>query len=358
MEDLVKTWQGRRVFLTGHTGFKGSWTALWLSSLGAQVRGFALDPDTQPNLFSSANVSQGIDDVRGDIRNLQHLTDSMAQFAPEVVLHLAAQPLVLKSYEDPVATYAINVMGTVHLLEAVRRCPTVRAVVCVTTDKCYRNQEWVWPYRETDPLGGHDPYASSKACAELVASAYRDSFFPLARFQQHRVALATVRAGNVIGGGDWSADRLLPDLVRGFTSNAPTLIRNPLAVRPWQHVLDPLYGYLLLAGKLLRGETSYASAFNFGPAEEDAWPVQRVANKVVELWGAGASWTQDPLSRPHEARLLRLDSSRAHNEIGWKPRLNIDHALDWSVHWYKKVLHGEDPRKITLDQIAAYQIRV
>ena len=250
-ESVLKTWQGRRVFLTGHTGFKGSWLSLWLSRLGAQLRGYALDPCTEPNMFRLAAVGTVLDDVRGDIRDYSKLEASMTEFAPEIVFHMAAQPIVRQSYADPVGTYATNVMGTVHVLEAVRKTPSVRAVVCVTTDKCYQNQEWVWPYRENDPLGGYDPYASSKACAEIVSAAYRSSFFPLERLHEHHVALATARAGNVIGGGDWSEDRLIPDLVRGFASGQPVLIRRPNAIRPWQHVLEPLHGYMMLAQELL-----------------------------------------------------------------------------------------------------------
>ena len=251
LEDVVKTWQGRRVFLTGHTGFKGSWLALWLKRLGAEIRGYALDPCTEPNLFALASVDKALDDVRGDIRDHAKLEAAMIEFRPEVVFHLAAQPLVRRSYSDPMGTYNTNVMGTVHVLEAIRKTPSVRAVVCVTTDKCYQNQEWIWPYRENDPLGGYDPYASSKACAEIVSAAYRTSFFPLDRLDEHHVGVATARAGNVIGGGDWSEDRLIPDLVRGFRSGRPVLIRRPDAIRPWQHVLEPLHGYITLAKQLL-----------------------------------------------------------------------------------------------------------
>jgi CDP-glucose 4,6-dehydratase len=352
---MVNDWQGRRVFLTGHTGFKGSWLALWLIRLGAHVRGYALDPSTEPNMFSEVGLSNLMQDVRGDIREYDKLEAAITDFAPEVVLHMAAQPLVRRSYTDPVGTYATNVMGTVHVLEAIRKTRTVRAVVCVTTDKCYENREWVWPYRETDLLGGYDPYASSKACAEIVSAAYRSSFFSLDRLHEHHVLLATARAGNVIGGGDWSEDRLVPDLVRGFGAGMPVLIRCPTAVRPWQHVLEPLHGYLTLAQKLLAQESTWASAYNFGPGEEDLWPVERVATKLVDLWGNGASWTRESAASVHEDHVLRLDASKARIELGWKPRLGIERALEWTVKWYRACSCDEDMQSFTLKQIAEYE---
>ena len=355
LEKMVNIWQGRRVFLTGHTGFKGGWLAVWLKKLGAQVRGYALDPCTEPNLFSKVGVGDLVEDVRGDIRDYPALETSLGEFAPEVVFHLAAQPIVRRSYAEPVATYATNIMGTVHVLEAVRKTPGVRAVVCVTTDKCYQNQEWVWPYREDDRLGGHDPYASSKACAEIVSSAYRSSFFSLEQSLEHRVGLATARAGNVIGGGDWSEDRLVPDMVRGFVSGTPILIRRPQSIRPWQHVLEPLHGYLLLAEKLLAGEADFASAYNFGPGDEDIWTVERIATKLVDMWGEGASWIGDSARGVHEAHTLRLDASKARIELGWKPRLGVETALEWSVEWYRACARGEKMREFTLRQIADYE---
>ncbi len=355
LEDVVKTWQGRRVFLTGHTGFKGSWLALWLSRLGAQVRGYALDPSTEPNLFALASVGSVVEDVRGDVRNYARLEASMMEFRPEVVFHLAAQPIVRRSYSDPVATYSTNVMGTVHVLEAIRKTPSVRAVVCVTTDKCYQNQEWIWPYRETDPLGGHDPYASSKACAEILSAAYRSSFFPSERLQEHHVGVATARAGNVIGGGDWSEDRLIPDLVRGFSSGQPVLIRRPNAIRPWQHVLDPLHGYMMLAQELLAEHARFASAYNFGPSDEDVWPVERIANKLAELWGNRASWIRDSVPGVHEDHILRLDASKARVELGWEPRLKIEAALEWTMEWYRAWKQGENMAAFTGIQIGNYE---
>ncbi len=352
---MVSPWQGCRVFLTGHTGFKGSWLALWLSKLGAQVRGYALDPNTQPNMFTSAAVGALIDDVRGDILNFAELQASVRDFAPQVVFHLAAQPLVRRSYADPLGTYAANIMGTAHLLEAVRNTPGVKAVVCVTTDKCYDNKEWVWPYRETDSLGGHDPYSSSKACAELVAAAYRSSYFPVASLHEHRVAVGTARAGNVIGGGDWSEDRLVPDLIRGFQSAQPVRIRRPHSIRPWQHVLEPLHGYLLLAERLLSGEAAFASAFNFGPSDEDAWTVERIATKMATLWGDGANWINDADPGAHEAAFLRLDSSKARTQLRWRPRLTIETALEWTVAWYRALAQRADMQRFALDQIADYE---
>jgi len=355
VEDVVNPWQGRRVFITGHTGFKGGWLSLWLAGRGAHIRGFALDPPTQPSLFAAASVSSVLDDIRGDIRDHAKIAAAMTEFSPEVVFHLAAQPLVRHSYADPVGTYATNVMGTVHVLEAVRKTPSVRAVVCVTTDKCYQNQEWVWPYRETDALGGYDPYSSSKACAEIVSAAYRSSYFPFDRLHEHGVELATARAGNVIGGGDWSQDRLVPDLIRGFETNRPVSIRHPRAIRPWQHVLEPLLGYILLAEQLLAQKIEAASAFNFGPGEEDAWPVDRVADALARLWGEGACWVGDAGANVHEAQSLRLDASKAHAELGWRPRLNIETALEWTVAWYRAWKQGKDLQRETQSQIAAYQ---
>lgn len=343
------------MFLTGHTGFKGGWLATWLHQLGAKVRGYALDPCTEPNLFALASVGSRVEDVRGDIRDYENLRLSMAGFAPEVVFHMAAQPLVRRSYVDPAATYATNVMGTVHVLEAVRKSPTVRAVVCVTTDKVYQNQECAGPYREVDPLGGYDPYASSKACAEIVSAAYRSSFFLSDRLPERHIALATARAGNVIGGGDWSEDRLIPDLIRGFCSQKPVLIRRPTAVRPWQHVLEPLHGYLILASGLLKENSKFASAYNFGPGDEDAWPVERVVNKIVEMWSDGASWTRDADPGVHEAHILRLDASKARLELGWEPRLNTATALEWTMRWYRAWHQGENMAEFTAQQIAGYE---
>jgi CDP-glucose 4,6-dehydratase len=355
------SWQGKRVFLTGHTGFKGGWLALWLTKLGAEVRGYGLDPYTDPNLLSAVRLPSVIEDLRGDIRDAARLDKSMADFSPEVVFHLAAQPLVRLSYADPIGTYETNVIGTARVLDAVRRTPSVRAVVSVTTDKCYENKEWLWGYRETDPLGGYDPYSSSKACAELVSAAFRSSYFHPAQLHQpggHTTAIATARAGNVIGGGDWSLDRLIPDLVAGFTRGEPVRIRRPDAIRPWQHVLEPLHGYILLAEKLLSPgpeAAKYATAYNFGPTEDDAQPVRWLVEKMTQFWGNNASWTLDPDVGVHEAGYLKLDASRARHDLGWRPRLRLETALDWLVEWYKASLTTTDLQALTLQQIAAYE---
>jgi CDP-glucose 4,6-dehydratase len=355
MEEMVNPWHGCRVFLTGHTGFKGGWLSLWLASMGARIRGYALDPATKPNFFSAASMAELVEDIRGDVRDYARLDEAIEEFAPEVVFHLAAQPLVRRSYLDPLGTYATNVMGTAHVLECVRKTPSVRAILVITTDKCYQNREWVWPYRESDPLGGFDPYASSKACAEILTAAYRNSFFPVSHIGKHRVAVATARAGNVIGGGDWSKDRLVPDLIEGFRARRPVLIRNPDSVRPWQHVLEPLNGYLMLAEQLLAGREEFACAFNFGPGGEDAWRVREIADKLAGLWGDEATWTSDGAMGVHEDHSLRLDSSKARSELRWQPKLNIEAALEWTVAWFKAWKKGSDMRHESLLQIAAYR---
>jgi len=352
LETLVSAdWSGRRVLVTGHTGFKGSWLSLWLHSLGAEVTGFALPPPTQPSLFEAARIGDVVRHIEGDVRDLASLQRVVADLRPDVVFHLAAQPLVRLSYEEPVETYATNVMGTVHLLEAVRQVPGVKAVVSITSDKCYENREWVWPYRETDPMGGHDPYSSSKGCAELVTSAWRSSYFAI-----EGPLLASVRAGNVIGGGDWAVDRLVPDLVRAFEAGISPLIRSPHAVRPWQHVLEALGGYIMLAERLLGGEREFADGWNFGPADEDARPVSWMVERMRLAWGGGAGDAlPDTGPRPHEAGLLRLDCSKARAALGWRPVLRLEQALDWIVAWHKAIDAGEDARTVTLGQIEAYR---
>lgn len=355
MENLVNHWSGRRVFLTGHTGFKGSWLAIWLAKRRAIVRGFSLAPETDPNLFSLAAVAEMLNHVQGDIRNYDHLASSLTEFAPEVVFHLAAQPLVRQSYADPLGTYATNILGTANVLESVRRTPSVRAVICVTTDKCYENKEWIWPYRETDRLGGHDPYSSSKACAEIVAAAYRSSFFEAGKAAEGRIRLATARAGNVIGGGDWSQDRLIPDLVRGFCSGQPVRIRRPHSVRPWQHVLEPLCGYITLGEFLLQNDLDCASAFNFGPEDGEVWSVEQIANHLCTAWGEGGVWVRDPEEGVHEASMLRLDSSKARAQLGWRPRLNTRDSIQWTLDWYQRWHRGENMRDFTLRQIEQYE---
>jgi len=352
------SWKGRRVFLTGHTGFKGGWLALWLAQMGADVRGYALDPCTTPNLFDVANIGSRVEDIRGDIRDAAKLNAAMTSFKPDIVMHLAAQPLVRYSYEDPIGTYETNVIGTARVLEAVRKTPSVRAVVSVTTDKCYENKETLRPYVETDPLGGYDPYSSSKACAEIVSAAYRQSFFPVAEIAKHRVALATARAGNVIGGGDWSTDRLIPDLVRGFLAKEPVRIRRPKAIRPWQHVLEPIFGYIRLAEELYTLDPKFATAYNFGPVEADAQPVEWIADKMTKFWGNGATWVLDPDEGVHEAGYLKLDAHKAEAELGWTPHLNLETALEWLVAWYRAWESGTAMQEFTLQQIADYETLV
>ncbi len=347
-------WKSRKVFLTGHTGFKGSWLALWLLSMGADVCGYALDPPTVPNLYRLLVLDRQLQSIHGDIRDLAALESALRDFAPEVVIHLAAQPLVRLSYQSPVETYAVNVLGTVHLLDAIRRTPSVRAVVVVTSDKCYENQEWHWPYREHEPMGGHDPYSSSKGCAELVTAAYRRSFFEPGRHSQHQVAVASARAGNVIGGGDWALDRLVPDIVRAFAAGEPVIIRNPDAVRPWQHVLDPLAGYLELAQRLITDGAAFAEAWNFGPTECDARPVRHVVSEMAHLWGDGANWRCTEPEHLHEANLLRLDSSKARARLGWSPRWTLAETLANTVAWYKAFYCCQDVRACSLNQIQSF----
>lgn len=348
-------WAGRRVFLTGHTGFKGSWLALWLQSMGAHVTGFSLAPPTEPNLFDIARVAEGLRHHTGDIRDLTALRSAVAECKPEVVFHMAAQPLVRYSYDEPVQTYATNVMGTVHLLEAVRCVGGVQAVVNITTDKCYENREWIWGYRENEPMGGYDPYSNSKACAELVSAAYRSSFFNPADHARHGVALATARAGNVIGGGDWAKDRLIPDILAGFEAGKVVRIRNPHAVRPWQHVLEPLHGYLTLAERLSCDGAQFASAWNFGPHVDDARPVHWIVERMADMWGQGACWEVDSGVHPHEADFLRLDITKAVTQLGWQPVLGLDAALAKIVAWSRARMRGDDMRRVTLAQIEAYQ---
>ncbi|MGQ0512024.1 MAG: CDP-glucose 4,6-dehydratase [Betaproteobacteria bacterium] len=325
-------WRGRRVLLTGHTGFKGAWLALWLRSLGAHVAGYSLAPPTQPSLYAEARVGEGLEaGATADIRDLGTLQSFTRAFDPEVVFHLAAQSLVRRSYVDPRETWSTNVEGTACLLEAARACPALRAVVVVTSDKCYRNDGAARPFREDDALGGSDPYSASKAAAEIVSSGYRASFFD----GDGRPALATARAGNVIGGGDWAQDRLVTDAVKAFAAGAPLRLRHPQSTRPWQHVLDALHGYLILAEALLAGDGRCAGGWNFGPAPEDERPVSWLAARLAARWGEGAGWRPDQGPHPAEAATLRLDSSRARRDLGWRPKLQLEAAVDWTVDWYR-----------------------
>ncbi len=358
MEDLVMNptfWRGKHVFLTGHTGFKGGWLSLWLQQLGAKVTGYALSPSAEASLFEYANVADGMTSIIGDVRDIATLAKAVREAAPEIVIHMAAQPLVRRSYIDPVETYSTNVMGVVHLLEAVRQCSTVRAIVNITTDKCYENKEWIWAYRENESMGGYDPYSNSKGCAELVTSAYRNSFFNPEKYAQHGVAIATARAGNVIGGGDWAVDRLIPDTLLAFAQDKPAVIRSPRAIRPWQFVLEPLRGYLTLAERLYQDGVAFGDAFNFGPRSDDAQSVEWIVNKLATFWGGSASWEIDAKENPHEAMLLKLDISKAALYLDWHPWLDLEEALQLTVDWVKAMQQGSDLRNESLLQINCYQ---
>lgn len=343
-------WRGKRVLVTGHTGFKGSWLCIWLQMLGAKAFGFALPSPTTPSLFGQAKVAKGMTSTLGDIRDFALVRETLEQVQPDIVIHMAAQPLVRYSYQKPIETYATNVMGTVHLLEAIRHNGSVKAVINVTTDKCYENKEWLWGYRENEPMGGHDPYSSSKACSELVTSAYRRSFY-----EQAGVALASARAGNVIGGGDWSVDRLVPDILRAFETKTPVVIRSPNAIRPWQHVLEPLSGYLMLAQSMYERGDQFSSAWNFGPNDEDVKPVQWIVEQMASRWGSDARWTLYDGDHPHEANTLKLDSSKAKTQLGWKPIWNLGQALEKIIDWQKAWIAGSGMRILCEQQITAYQ---
>lgn len=348
-------WKGRRVFLTGHTGFKGSWLSLWLESLGADVTGYSLEPPTQPSLFEKAAVSSSVRSICADVRDFSRLKAAVTECRPEVVIHMAAQSVVRRGYEDPIETYSSNVMGTVNLFEALRQVKQTCAVVNVTSDKCYANREWIWGYREDEPMGGRDPYSNSKGCAELVTSAFRDSFFPPESIASHGVAIASARAGNAIGGGDWTKDQLIPDLMRSFLAGRPCQIRNPAAIRPWQFVLEPLRGYLTLAERLAESGREYASAWNFGPAEADAQPVSWIADELTRLWGESASWNRDGSVHPKEATYLKLDAAKAKAYLGWHPVLPLATALPWIVEWWRTFQEGGPIRALTCAQIERYE---
>ena len=361
MEGVVideRFWAGRRVLVTGHTGFKGGWLSLWLQRLSAEVTGFALEAPTRPSLFDEADVARGMASVTGDVRDAAAVLEVFGNARPEIVFHMAAQSLVRPSYAGPVETYATNVMGTVHVLEAIRRTAGVRAAVIVTSDKCYQltEGERLAGYRESEPLGGHDPYASSKGCAELVTAAYRSSFFNPSATEQAKgtTAVASARAGNAIGGGDWATDRLVPDIMRAVISGKAVRLRSPDAIRPWQHVLEPLSGYLALAERLYRDGAAYAESWNFGPADADAHSVRSIAERLTGLWGEGARWEPDAAQQPHEAAALTVDSAKAAARLGWRPRWTLERALQSVVEWYKQRGAGADMRALTLAQIAQY----
>lgn len=338
MEEMFNgVFKGKNVLVTGHTGFKGSWLSIWLNELGANVIGYALDPYTDKDNFVVTNLSNKIVDIRADIRDFDNLLSVFKKYKPEIVFHLAAQPLVRLSYKEPRETYETNIMGTVNLFEAVRRTETVRIVVNITSDKCYENKEWIWGYRENDPMGGYDPYSSSKGCAELVTSAYLRSFFNPTEIDKHGVALASVRAGNVIGGGDWAQDRLVPDCIKSLQEGKEIEIRSPYAIRPWQHVLEPLSGYLLLASKLYHEPKNYTGAWNFGPEESSIVTVKELVEKIIYYWGSGQWLDVSSSTKPHEARLLKLDISKARYYLKWRPRLNIDETVNFTIEWYKNL---------------------
>lgn len=352
--ELNEFWHGKKVFLTGHTGFKGGWLTIWLKQMGAIVTGYALDAATSPNFFETARVADGITSIIGDIRDEPALRAALVAAQPDIVFHLAAQPLVRRSYADPVETYSINVMGTAHLLNAIRQVPSVRAVVNVTTDKCYENREWEWGYREIDPMGGADPYSSSKGCAELVTTAFRSSYFNPGDYEAHGVAVATARAGNVIGGGDWSDARLVPDTIRAFEKNETVVIRSPHSIRPWQHVLEPLSGYLLLAQELFKDGPRVGEAWNFGPLDQDARPVQWIVEHLAQLFGQKDAWRLDDATHPHEARYLKLDCSKAKARLQWSPRWDLPRALGATVAWQRAFAGGEDMAAFSISQICEF----
>jgi len=351
----AKFWQNKRVLITGHTGFKGSWLSLWLNSLGAKVAGYSLEPATEPSLFSLAKIGRNVETVYGDVRDLASVESIFKKFKPEIVIHMAAQALVRPSYRDPVDTYATNVMGTVHVLDVARKTDSIRAVVNVTSDKCYENREWPWGYRENEAMGGYDPYSSSKGCSELVTSAYRRSFFQDASGKM-KAGLASGRAGNVIGGGDWAVDRLIPDCIRALTQGKPVPIRSPKSIRPWQHVLEPLAGYMLLAEKVWENPVEYSQGWNFGPEAMGAKTVDWIADRMVKIWGNGARWDNlSPVDAPHEAQHLKLDCSLANSKLDWHPRLSLEQTLEWVITWYRRCHEGEPAAELTLQQIREYE---
>ncbi len=356
MQNQFSFYQHKKVFVTGHTGFKGSWLCLLLNKLGATVYGYALTPPSNPSLYEAAKIDTLVDSTIGDIRNYDLLLATLQRIQPDIVIHMAAQPLVRESYKNPRETYEINVMGTVNLLDAIRQIPSIKAIVNVTTDKCYENREWHWGYRENEPMGGYDPYSNSKGCSELVTSSFRNSFFNPKTYTEHGVALASARAGNVIGGGDWADDRLIPDFIRAISAGNEVKIRSPYAIRPWEHVLEPLTGYLTLAQALYTQGAPFAQAWNFGPDDSDARNVEWITKTICELWADNARYSVDTNPQPHEANYLKLDCSKAKAELGWYPKWNIHKTLESIVEWNKDFLNGVDARVITEKQIDDYMM--
>jgi len=348
-------WTGKKVFITGHTGFKGSWLCLWLHELGAEITGYSLPPPTNPSLFELAHINKLVRCIVGDVRDHDNIVKAIKECKPEIVIHMAAQPLVRDSYKNPVETYAINVMGTVNLLDAVRLCPGIKAVVNVTTDKCYENREWVWGYRENEPMGGYDPYSNSKGCSELVTSSFRNSFFNNALYNEHGVALASARAGNVIGGGDWAADRLIPDCMKSILEGKKILIRNPNSIRPWQHILEPLSGYLLLAENLYKKGVAFAEGWNFGPDSKDAKPVAEIVKYLCQKWGNGADYEIDSGLHPHEAQYLKLDCSKATSILKWSPKWGLEKTMDSIIEWYRVYKAKSNIKDFCKKQILAFE---
>ena len=352
---LNNFYRGKKILITGHTGFKGSWLSIWLSELGANVIGYALEHPTIPSLFEICNLEERVISLIGDIRNLKTLRDVFDEYQPEIVFHMAAQSLVRYSYREPVETYETNIMGTVNLLEASRHNSSVRAIVNVTSDKCYENREGFWNYSENDPMGGYDPYSSSKGCAELITTAYIKSYFNPDEYERHGASLASVRAGNVVGGGDWAEDRLIPDCIKALMENTPIVIRYPDAVRPWQHVLDPLFGYLLLAQYLYQDGPAFSGAWNFGPDYENDKAVRWLVEHITKKWGNNASWTVDCSNHPYEANYLKVDCSKAKSKLGWNSNWNLKLVVEKTVDWYKAYRNHEDMLNVTIDQIQNYE---
>ena len=349
-------WKNKNILITGHTGFKGSWLSIWLKTLGANITGYSLPPPTNPSLFKLAKVCEGMNSIEGDIRDLDRITAVLKKHSPEILIHMAAQPLVVKSYEDPYNTFTTNMLGTLNILEAVRHSESIKTVIIVTSDKCYQNKEWIWGYREHDNLGGIDPYSNSKACAELITSAYRSSYFQRSGGSPSKnISVATVRAGNVIGGGDWAQYRLIPDIMNSIIDDNFITIRNPESIRPWQFVLEPLDGYLTLAEQLHANGNEYAESWNFGPNESDAQTVDWIVKKLSALWDSEVSWKVLPQSHPYESKYLKLDCSKAHQQLQWRPKLNLNTTLEWVIEWYRGYCNKSNLKELTEKQIKTYQ---